>query len=379
MSSADAKLRAWWAYKQGLDGRLTGQTAAEVLAQTGWQRSVAGASPYLALFARAGLRRQDVDAALAAVQIHELPSARGCTYVLPESEYALGLAVGSGFGAMPEMRTAMKLGVTEAEIGSLRQAVLDSLAAGGLEPDEIRAAVGDATRSLGPEGAKKGISSTLPVALGFLQESGEIRRIPVNGRLDQQRYKYALWGLSPQADSRVFQDLARRFFGWTGPATMAEFIAFSGLGVKAAKAAVEPLGLVDFDGWLILPEEAEAFARFVAPRIPAYSLIGSIDNLIQLRSDYASILGPDDQHRAKGAKGHAIVDRGRVVGFWEFDPAAGNIVWMAFGKPDQALVDAVARTEAFIREDLGDARSFSLDSPKSRKPRIEALKEGKLA
>ena len=379
MSSADAKLRAWWAYKQGLDGRLTGQTAAEVLAQTGWQRSVAGASPYLALFARAGLRRQDVDAALAAVQIHELPSARGCTYVLPESEYALGLAVGSGFGAMPEMRTAMKLGVTEAEIASLRQAVLDALSGGALEPDEIRVAVGDAARSLGPEGTKKGISSTLPVALGFLQESGEIRRIPVNGRLDQQRYKYTRWGLSPQADSRVFQDLARRFFGWTGPATLAEFTAFSGLGVKAAKAAVEPLGLVDLDGWLILPEEADAFARFVAPRAPAYSLIGSIDNLIQLRTDYGSILGPDDQHRAKGAKAHAIVDRGRVVGFWEYDPEAASIVWMAFGKPDQALVDAVVRTEAFIREDLGDARSFSLDSPKSRKPRIEALKEDKLA
>ena len=34
---------------------------------------------------------------------------------------------------------------------------------------------------------------------------------------------------------------------------------------------------------------------------------------------------------------------------------------------------AVERTERFVRDDLGDARSFSLDSPKSRAPRIEAL------
>jgi hypothetical protein len=41
---------------------------------------------------------------------------------------------------------------------------------------------------------------------------------------------------------------------------------------------------------------------------------------------------------------------------------------------DKALEKAVKEMEAFVREDLGDARSFSLDSPKSRAPRIEALR-----
>jgi hypothetical protein len=36
---------------------------------------------------------------------------------------------------------------------------------------------------------------------------------------------------------------------------------------------------------------------------------------------------------------------------------------------------AVHAMEAFIREDLGDARSFSLDSPARRAPRIEALRK----
>jgi hypothetical protein len=35
----------------------------------------------------------------------------------------------------------------------------------------------------------------------------------------------------------------------------------------------------------------------------------------------------------------------------------------------------VARAEQYVREGLGDARSFSLDSPKSRAPRIEALRK----
>jgi hypothetical protein len=58
----DAVLCAWWAHRQGLDGSLAGATAAEVFARTGWARSVGGASPYLTLFSRAGIRREDADA-----------------------------------------------------------------------------------------------------------------------------------------------------------------------------------------------------------------------------------------------------------------------------------------------------------------------------
>jgi hypothetical protein len=48
---------------------------------------------------------------------------------------------------------------------------------------------------------------------------------------------------------------------------------------------------------------------------------------------------------------------------------------MSFGIRDQALARAVEQTEGYIREQLGDARSFSLDSPQSRKPRLEALRK----
>jgi hypothetical protein len=41
---------------------------------------------------------------------------------------------------------------------------------------------------------------------------------------------------------------------------------------------------------------------------------------------------------------------------------------------DPALEEALARTGSFVREELGDARGFSLDSPKSRAPRITAMR-----
>src|SRR5579864_5182553 len=125
------------------------------------------------------------------------------------------------------MKTAYKLGVTDKEVDKLCDAVIKTLAKGPLDPEEIREATGSATRHLGEEGKKKGMITTLSLALGRLQTSGDIRRIPVNGRLDQQRYRYTLWKLNPLAKFKmsaeeVQVELARRFFTWTGPATAAE-------------------------------------------------------------------------------------------------------------------------------------------------------------
>src|SRR6185312_71263 len=111
-------------------------------------------SPYLALFARAGLRRAAVDAELEKAAIHELPAARGCTYIVPASQYALALKVGQDFSAKTEVATARKLGVTDTEIEKLKSAILKALAKEPLDPDALRTAAGGAARSLGPEGVK---------------------------------------------------------------------------------------------------------------------------------------------------------------------------------------------------------------------------------
>ncbi len=366
------KLRAWYAHRQGLDGRLEGKSSAEVLERAGWARSVGGVSPYLTLFSRAGISREQADADAAKLRIYELPSARGCTYVLPASDFALGLTAGQSFDG--DMKAAVKLGVTPKEIAKLSDAVVAALEKGPLDTEELREATGKAVRNLGEEGKKKGVTTTLPLALGDLQASGDIRRVPTNGRFDQQRYQYALWRpnplrgfkLSPQ---QVHTELARRYFAWISPASVSGFQTFSGLGVKAAKAALDPLQLEPIemaagDQRFFLPGDRDKFDAFKAPKEPRYSLLGSIDSLFLLDPDLASDLAS-----------HAIVDRGRQVGFWEYDPATESIAWACSVKKDKALQEAVTRTENFIREQLGDARSFSLDSPKSRAPRIAALRK----
>jgi hypothetical protein len=69
-----------------------------------------------------------------------------------------------------------------------------------------------------------------------------------------------------------------------------------------------------------------------------------------------------------------IVDRGRIVGLWEFDPDEGEIVYQAFIPETDDLRAAIDRTQSFVVDQLGDVRSVSLDSPTSRKPRLAALR-----
>jgi hypothetical protein len=396
--SSAARLRAWWWHRQGLDGGLAGATPAHVLARAGWARSVGGAGPYLTLFARAGTPRAGADAAVAALAIHELPAARGCTYVVPAEDYGLALALARAAGG-GEPAVARALGVADAEVDALCEAVVAALAGGPMDPDAVRAATGAASRSLGEAGRKRGLATTLPLAFGRLQAEGRVRRVPVNGRLDQQRYRYARWdaggrGAPAFAGPDPYGALARRFFAWHGPATVAEFQRYAGLGARAARAVVVPLGLVP--AWpgadrLLLPDDADAFRAYAPPAEPRYALLGSLDALVAARRDVRSLVDDADAERPaltastpralgtlQDLPSHAVVDRGRVVGLWEYDPAAGDVAWATFDdRHDRpALRAAVDRTAAFVRDQLGDARPFSLDSPAGRRPRIDALRGG---
>src|SRR5260370_551532 len=85
-------------------------------------------------------------------------------------------------------------------------------------------AAGGGVGQRGDAGKERGVAPTLPLGLGLLQSRGEIRRVPVNGRLDQQRYQYARWSPSPLAkdrrtDEEIARELASRFFRWAAPAT----------------------------------------------------------------------------------------------------------------------------------------------------------------
>jgi len=397
MAGMDAqRLRYWWFQRQALPRLMENEAPDEVLLKTGWSRSVAGANPYVTLFSRAGTSREAVDAAVANVKIHELPCSRGCTYVVPHQDFALALKVGQSFQEAGDIQGAKRhLGVTDQEIDHLGDRILDALGKGAMDPASLKTAVGDAVRNLGAEGKKRGMTTTLPLALGRLQSSGEIRRQPINGRLDQQRYAYARWEDNPLRSfsltaEEAYIELARKFFRWIAPATPAHFQWFSGLGVKAAKAAMEPLGLEPIDEGsplLMFADDREELLGLRVPSEPQYVLVTSLDGIFMHRREISALVADEDLTRkVPGEKTvyemgaiadmytNAILDRGRIVGLWEFDAFDQSLAWTSFIPADDAIKAAIAQTETYARDQLGDVRSFSLDSPESRKGKIEFLR-----
>ncbi|QDY91646.1 winged helix DNA-binding domain-containing protein [Arthrobacter sp. UKPF54-2] len=386
------RLRAWSWHRQGLDGSLAGCTAEQVFARAGWARSVGGANPYLTLFARAGIRRAQVDADVLDHRILELPTARGCTYVLGRDDFAWALRLGRD-PAEATFKVVGRLGVDRGEMTLLEEQILHTLTEAGvpLDPRQLKDELGDSVRSLGEEGKKKGAATTLPTALGILQADGRIRRVPATGRLDQQRYAYEPWNLAPSdlSDEEVRTELIRRYLGWTGGATFKQSQWFTGFTVAQSKVALGAVGAVEVptaaagaDPLWMLPDDVELLAAFQEPAEEQIQLLAGTDSLVLLRRNAAELLA--EQDRDKQALGrlalqadlpdHPILDRGRIIGLWQYDPGQERIAAWVFGETTPAVARRIAEVEAWIKEDLGDFRAFSLDSPASRQKRIDALR-----
>ena len=387
-------LRAWSWHRQGLDGSLAGTDAAGVLDRVGWARSIGGANTYLTLFARTGIRRAGTDAAVAAQHIHELPAARGCTYVLPATDYAWGLQMGQA-SAEAAVKVLMRLGVARTELEQLAADVLQVLlrARGtdgeSLDPRELKAILGDKVRNLGEEGKKKGASTTLPAALGLLQADGRIRRVPVNGRLDQQRYSYVAWELegSGENDESARARMLEKYLGWNGGATLGQIRWFTAFTVAQSKKALAATGAMEVptaagESLWMLPQDVNDLAGFTAPDAEDIQLLSGSDSLVLLRRNSAGLFDETGAAAVQGMSGsalaadlsdHPILDRGRIIGLWQYDPEDARIAWWTFDPASSGVLERIAQIQEWITEDLGDFRSFSLDSPKSRAKNIARL------
>ena len=388
------KIRAYMAHRQGLLS-FSNKSNREVLRDHGWARSVGGHNIYLTLFARNQSTKEQAETDTKNLEIYEFASARGCTYFLPRDDFQVGIKAGQGFNDSSAIRTAKtKLGFTDEDLVKLNTGILKALKDGPLDTNGIKKELGDLVTNFGEAGKKVGQTTSLSLGTLRLQAEAKIRRVPKGWALEAQSYEYQLFDNGPVVDEsyskeQACEDLATRFWKWNGLAKLSHFQWFSGLGLGASKEAASHLNLVSVEGtdYLILEDDADDFRRSEVPPDPAYRLITNFDGLFLHRRDVRPFIDAHDANRqvpaskgtgsllkAQDLYNHAIIDRGRIIGLWEYEVSSQSLVTALFVPKNDQLEAEIRRTEGFIRDSLGDCRCFSLDSPKSRQPAIDALR-----
>ncbi|KFE70306.1 DNA glycosylase AlkZ-like family protein [Hyalangium minutum] len=399
--------RAFWHRRQGLAEPGKGSIE-ETLAATSWPRTLGGVDVYLAVRARLpGLRRQDLDEAVAQSRIQVIPAVRGCIYVVPRAQVPLVLRIAEDQARKRMDKEMEKVGVPQSELSGIGEAVLKVLRKGPLTTDALRKALPEGTvRSLGEKGKKVGISSPLPPALRYLEFEGKLERTLDAGRLDTERYLWRIPAKSPFTGAKVPADAAERnvrlaeiFVRQVGPVTVADFAAWSALSQRDARAAFEKLPVVPVkvegyaDEAFVLEQDVSALKE-AQPGATSLSMLAAEDNYLTVHGGPGLLIDPKHHSRAVSQWGskkgstlgevkhllsRTLLDGERVVGFWEFDPSAGQGVFATFDplppkrkKAAQELADNVAM---FLKEELGHARSFSLDTMEKVQERAALVKK----
>lgn len=89
------------------------------------------------------------------------------------------------------MRSAKsKLGVNVQEVEALKEGIMRALENGPLDTAGLKEPLGSLYKNYGEAGKKIGQTTNVSLGLLALQAEAKIRRIPSDGRLDGQSYKY---------------------------------------------------------------------------------------------------------------------------------------------------------------------------------------------
>ncbi len=378
---ASPALRRAWLAAQGLAAPAP-RPVEQVLAETGWARTLGGADGYLSLAARCpGLTVGAVAGALAEGRIEVVPALRGCMYLVPAAHVPLARALARGLSERRGDREREKAGMDRAELDRVCAAVQDALAAGPATVHALKKRLPEGiVRSLGPAGKKLGLSSSLTPALRQMELDGRLARRVVDDRLDHERYLYVAGSPAPAApDPGAAAAVVGLALRWLAPTTVGRLAAFTGLTKTACKKALAAMPGAALDHQI---EGEPAFAPPDAPPAPArvgVVLLPGLDNLLAWQGP-AAFVAPADLDRSvhrwgmgrtetwatvKHVLTRTILVDGEVVGAWEWDPAAGRVVTGLYDRslaPEdaQALAAAVADRDRLLGA-LGHGSAFSLD------------------
>jgi hypothetical protein len=364
-SSSD--IRAEWVARQGLG------TCGSVVdaARRAWTYQTGGSGAYLALRARVpGLRRADVDAAVASGELVILTGVRGCTFLVAAEHDPVTRAAWRE-RVEDSVRQLQPLGLDVRRFRRLCDE-LEELATEPTEPHTMRARVTSLQEIDAP---RFGLKHTLPLAVRVLEGEGRLTRLPTKGRLDDERYAWRRTTPRPGDDSEPAR--VRGYVATTAPVSTTQVAAWLDTTAKGGRERLRAAGVRETgDGWRVdevTPADDDRVS-FLPLRDPFVDL-----RTRALVADDVADTVVDGWGKAPKAIGdqptvhhHTIVWRGAIVGLWEW--ADGGVITGFFGEPPPAWKAEADALEAWIREELGDVFVYAQDGPKQREKRVAAVR-----
>jgi hypothetical protein len=330
--------------RQGLAARSATGTAAAVAAAVGLQAQDVGA-------ARLGVRARssavDEAAVVNAIQ-HERSVVR--TWLMRSTVHLVAAGdlrwMAALYGPVMERNHQARwrnLGITEPIIDAALTHARELLDGRALTRHELAA-------ELTARGLELGADGQVPThVLAALTARGLTCRGADRGR-DATFVRIDDWVPPAPPPADPLAELARRYFRAFGPATAADFTAWSGLPSGAAVTAVrDELTEVEFDGrrgWTLGQVEPA----------PGFRLLPMFDNYLLGYRDRTAMLDParNPQVYVGGIIKAAVVCDGRLIGIWRLDRARAAVVrvtpFESFSRRHRAELD---RERADIERYLG--------------------------
>ncbi len=355
MALTDRQLLAWRFASQGLAGRADPSTVDAAGRVAGLQAQDTGAVR-LAVRARSGVPTLEAVRRDCAVpgRLVRTWLVRGTLHLVPAADARWMLALLGPRNAAGGARRRAQLGLDDETCQAAVAALPDILGGQPLSRAEL-------VDRLARRGVRIDATGQAPAHLvGYAAAVGVLCRGP---DLDRDEPGYVLldawagtgWG---PAGAEAVTELARRYLTGFGPASPADFAAWSGLASGAARAAFAALGEALTP---VAPDLFVAAGSTPPPedRPPVVRLLGAYDTyLLGYRSrEPALAAGYAKRIQAGGGVIHpAVVVDGRVVGRWRLERArSGRTVHIErFGRTLERLTDRCAEEAADLGRFLGE-------------------------
>jgi hypothetical protein len=267
-------------------------------------------------------------------------------FLVPTAEAPLARAFAVADHASREARLASACALTARDLEGARDALRAALGT-PLTPEALRARLPPVVmRSLGEPGRRAGSPTLAGMVLRGLWCQGEVQRMPVGLRLDDERPRYVLEPHPRRVPSaaEAVDLVAPRWLRAHAPTTARAFALAFGIAQGRALAALKPLRprAVAVEGYAtdaLVPED------FVSPPRGELSgepmgLLGLRDPLLDAHPELTGLATPAHARavtqRAHGP-GPAVLVHGQVQGTWSWDPQTSAVTWRGFDPMDRSV------------------------------------------